>query len=727
MFEIKDFKPRLYQENITHTSLTKNTLVVLPTGLGKTSIAMMLASNRLNNFRNSKVLFLAPSKPLVAQHMKTFKKHIDARMNIFTGEVKPELRKELYKENEIIFSTPQTVANDITGKRINLKDFSLLVLDEVHKCVGNYDYVFIAKEFMKNSQYPRILGLTASPGSDKAKIEEIRKNAFIEEIEIRSNDDVDVKPYVQEVKIDWIKIDLPSKFLDVKKFLDNSLKERLKKLKGWGLIGSSQDNVGKGQLLDLQARIHGKIARGEKDIRLWEGISLTAQCVKISHAIELLESQGVSILYKYLKGIFEASEKTNVKSAKNLVKDINFKSAYVQCKNLYEESIEHPKLDELKKIISSEITNDKIKIMVFTQYRDSAKLIEKELEKIGVKGKIFVGQQKKEGSGMSQKEQITLVEDFKKNKFSVLISTNIGEEGLDIPEVDLVVFYEPIPSGIRYIQRKGRTGRQSKGKIVILMARNTRDEAYHWTAFNKEKKMYNLLKKINEKILLEKQPTLESFSNNDKLKVIVDHRERGIVNELKELELDVELKYLKAGDFVLSDKVGIELKTKEDFVNSIIDGRLLNQLKLLRENFEIPLLIIQGDEDIYSMRNVHPNAIRGMLSTIAVSYNIPVLHSQNAKDTAGILKIIAKREQDPNLKNFYLRNERKPLTLKEQQEYIIQSLPGIGPNLSKSLLANFKSVREIFNADTEKLREVDKIGKKKADNIKKVIDENYFG
>ena len=90
------------------------------------------------------------------------------------------------------------------------------------------------------------------------------------------------------------------------------MKKRLKKLKGWGLIGSSQDNVGKGQLLDLQARIHGKIARGEKDIRLWEGISLTAQCVKISHAIELLESQGVSILYKYLKGIFEASEKTNV-------------------------------------------------------------------------------------------------------------------------------------------------------------------------------------------------------------------------------------------------------------------------------------------------------------------------------------------------------------------------------------------------------------------------------
>src|SRR3989344_2098224 len=294
MFEIKDFKPRLYQENIVHTSLTKNTLVVLPTGMGKTAIAMMLAVNRLNNFNNSKILVLAPSKPLVAQHMKTFKKHIDAKMNIFTGEVQPKLRKELYNENEIIFSTPQTVANDIIGKRIDMKDFSLLVLDEVHKAVGSYDYVFIAKEFQRRSKYPRILGLTASPGSDKAKIDEIRKNAFVEEIEIRSNEDPDVKPYVQEVKIDWVKIDLPLKFIEVKQFLEDALKERINRLKGWGLVGGSQDLVGKGQLLDLQARLHGNIARGQKDLRLWDGISLTAQCVKINHAIELLESQGVS-------------------------------------------------------------------------------------------------------------------------------------------------------------------------------------------------------------------------------------------------------------------------------------------------------------------------------------------------------------------------------------------------------------------------------------------------
>ena len=122
--DLKDFKPRLYQENIVYTTLTKNTLVVLPTGLGKTAIALMLSFERLKSFKNSRILILAPSKPLVAQHLNTFKKHLDVSMELFTGEVKPELREKLYKENIVIFSTPQTIANDIVNKRIDLKDFS---------------------------------------------------------------------------------------------------------------------------------------------------------------------------------------------------------------------------------------------------------------------------------------------------------------------------------------------------------------------------------------------------------------------------------------------------------------------------------------------------------------------------------------------------------------------------------------------------------------------------
>jgi len=723
--DLKDFKPRLYQENIAYTALTKNTLVVLPTGLGKTAIAMMLASERLKNFKDSKILILAPSKPLVAQHFKTFKKYIDLPMEIFTGEVKPELRKKLYMENTLIFSTPQTVANDIANKRIDLNGFSLAVFDEAHKAVGNYDYVSIAGEFARKSSYPRILGLTASPGSDKAKIEEVIKNLFIEEIEIRTNLDDDVRPYVQDVEIDWIKVDLPESFLEVGNFLKTSLSHRLKELKGWGLIGRSQDQVGKKQLLELQARLHGKIAQGIKDARMWSGISICAQCLKINHSIELLESQGLDGLYRYMNDIFDSAEKTSVKAVKSLVKDINFKSAFIKTKNLYEERVIHPKMIKLGEIIAEEAGED-FKCIVFTQYRESAKMISEHIEKIpGIRPKVFVGQLKKEGLGMSQKEQMEVIKDFSERKINVLISTNIGEEGLDIPEVDLVVFYEPIPSGIRAIQRRGRTGRQSKGKIIILIAKNTRDEAYHWTSLNKEKKMHSLIKSFSEKIALEKQPTLNDFKENSKTKVIVDHRERKVADELIDIDVDVEIKELKAGDFVLSDKVGVELKTKNDFVASMIDGRLNNQLKLLRENFEIPLLIVQGEDDIYSIRNVHPNAIRGMLATISVSYGIPIIYSKNAKDTAGILKIVAKREQDPNFKSFNLRNERKPLTSKELKEYIVESLPGIGRNLSRNLLEEFKSVRKIFNADVEELKRVDKIGKKKAESIKKIIDEEY--
>jgi Fanconi anemia group M protein len=723
--ELNGFKPRLYQENIVYTALTKNTLVVLPTGLGKTAVALMLAYERLKSFNDSRILILAPSKPLVAQHLNTFKNHLNVKMEIFTGEVKPELREKLYKENTVIFSTPQTVANDITNKRINLKDFSLVVFDEAHKAVGNYDYVFIAKAIMKKSDYPRILALTASPGSEKAKVDEVVKNLFIEEIEIRSSLDDDVKPYVQEVDIDWIKVDLPKNFIEVSDFLKTSLKQRLEELKAWGLIGQFQNEVGKRQLLELQARIHGKIAQGTKDIRLWNGISVCAQCMKVNHAIELLESQGIEGLYRYMKDIFDSADNSKVKAVKSLVRDINFKSAFILAKKLYDDKVVHPKLIELGKIIAIEI-NENFKCIVFTQYRESARTISEYLDKIpGVKPKVFVGQLKKEGLGMSQKEQIGLIKDFREKKVNILISTNIGEEGLDIPEVDLVVFYEPIPSGIRSIQRKGRTGRQSKGKIIILIAKNTRDEAYHWTSLNKEKKMYKLMKDFSDKIVLKKQPTLNDFKENSKIKIIVDHRERKIIDELKELDVDVEIKELKSGDFILSEKVGVELKTKSDFVTSMIDGRLNNQLKSLRENFEIPLLIIQGEEDIYSIRNVHPNAIRGMLVTISVSYNIPIIYSKNIKDTAGILKVIAKREQDPNFKSFNLRNERKPLTPNELKEYIVESLPGIGRNLSKSLLEQFNSINKIFNADVEDLKKVEKIGKKKAENIRKVIDEDY--
>ena len=209
------------------------------------------------------------------------------------------------------------------------------------------------------------------------------------------------------------------------------------------------------------------------------------------------------------------------------------------------------------------------------------------------------------------------------------------------------------------------------------------------------------------------------------MKIHLDHREpKEFEKFLAKNEIPYEIKQLPAADFAIGN-IGIERKTQLDFLNSIIDKRILNQLINLKENFEVQLLIIEGKENIYELRNFHPNAIRGMLTAIALDFQIPILHTRNLNDTAALLISIYKRLERPK-KVLGLINKRKPLTLKEQQEFLIESLPGVGPVLSKSLLTKFKSVKKVINAKESQLQKIDKIGPKKAKGIKKVIEENYF-
>ena len=733
---IKNFTPRLYQETILATAAEKNTLVVLPTGLGKTNIFLMLAAQRLQRYPNSKILFIGPTRPLIDQYLYVFKNHFDIDENklaVFTGMVKPDKRAELWKKATIIFSTPQGLENDIISGRINLEEVSLLGVDEAHRAVGDYAYVFVAKQYYKRAHYPRILALTASPGSDMEKIQEVCTNLFIEDLEIRTYEDPDVKPYIKEIDIKWINVELSKPFLDVQKYLYNCLQERLQKLKKWGVLRRSDVNfVNKKDLLTLQGELRARVASGERDFVLWNAISLLAEIMKVYHGIELLETQGINALYKYLENFQKQAHSTKVKAVKNLIKDVNFRSALIKTSSMYDEKFEHPKLIELQKIVEKEIKEKpSIKIIVFNQYRDNAMDIVEKLNSIkGVKAILFVGQLKKGETGLSQKEQKKIIENFRDDEYNTLVATSIGEEGLDIPKVDLVIFYEPIPSAIRTIQRKGRTARQKKGRVIVLMAKHTRDEGYRWSAHHKEKRMYRNLKNIKQKIgfeLKKNQPTLEKFiPEQDKVKIFADVRERGsnVIKELIDLGVQLYLEKLEVGDFLLSSRAGVEFKTVEDFVNSIIDKRLLTQVKQLKENFERPLVIVEGEQDIYSVRNVHANAIRGMFATIAVSYGIPILFTRNFKETAALLFIIAKREQQ-DIKDFTLHGEKKPLTLREQQEYIISALPGVGALLARPLLKKFRTVKKVINAKKEQLEKVENIGPKKAATIKDVVDNEY--
>lgn len=598
-----------------------------------------------------------------------------------------------------------------------------IIVHNCHRSVGDYAYVFIANQYRKKAHYPRILALTASPGSDLEKISEVCKNLDIENIEVRTEDDPDVKQYMQKIKIDWINVDLPPAFAFIKKTIEQCYYSKLKEIKELGYLNSIL--IRKIELLKLQAELHSKLNSGERNMEIMKSISLTAEATKIGHALELLETQGIYSLCMYLEKLIEESARTTVKAVKNLVNDERFRVIYETTKKLYENNIDHPKLKELKKIV---LDNKDKKMIIFSNYRDTASKIKKELDSLKINSVVFVGQAKKRETGLNQKQQKQILDDFRNDKFNILIATSVAEEGLDVPSVDLVIFYEPVPSAVRTIQRRGRTGRNDSGRVIILVANNTRDVGYQWSNHHKEKKMHRILNDLNKKIALNglKQEPVEQTATKQ-VKIICDDREKanGVVKQLVELGIKVDLKRLYIGDYQLSERCIVELKKIPDFVDSIIDGRLLEQLRCLSKA-DKPILILEGIEDIYSQRNIHPNAIRGMLSTIAVGYGIPIIQTKNQKETIELLHIIAKREQDPDKKQFSMHTSKKPITDKEMQEYIVSSLPSVGPSLAKELLHNFRTVKGIFNAKEDDLKQVPGLGDKTAKEIQKVLDKDYY-
>ncbi len=722
----QEFKPRIYQEKIVETCIKKNTLVVLPTGLGKTAIAALTAKNRLENYKDSKIVIVSPTKPLAQQHEETFLKIFpDNKITLLTGTVTPKKREEAWKNNQIIISTPQGLENDVIKRKINFEDTSLLVVDEAHRATGNYSYVYLAKKYVEQSNYQRIVALTASPGTDKETVEEVTNNLYIEQIEYRTKEHEEVLPYVKDLNIKYVELELPERMRKVKKFLENCYNSKLKAAKELGYLTGQISQYNKTQLLKLLSGLHTNL-RNNKEYEILRTISLISEALKVQHALELIETQGVHSCLEYLKQLKKDAEKTKVKAVKNLVKDINFRSAYILAENLYREKITHPKLDKVEELIQLQIHKKKnSKIIIFSQYRDTGSEIKEKLNQSKVNAEVFVGQAKKKNSGMSQKQQKEMISRFANNEFNCLIATSVGEEGLDIPEVDLVLFYEPIPSAIRTVQRRGRTGRQKEGNVIMLITKQTRDEAFRWTAHHKEKKMYRELEKISKTL----RPSYEKTKTlNDYQEIVIktDYREKGskLMKELLDEGINLDLEQLPIGDYQLSDEVIVEFKTVTDFVDSILDNRLLSQARDLKR-YKKPFIIIQGEEDLYSQRRIHPNAIRGMKAALTINYGIPIIRTKNYKDTADYLKVIATREQKDETKIFQSHNQ-KPLSDKEIQEYIISSLPGIGNTLAKPLLKEFKTIKNIINASEEELQKVELIGSKKAKRLKELFQKEYL-
>ncbi len=738
---------REYQINIANSAKDDNTLVVLPTGLGKTIIALLLIANKLEN-KKDKILFLAPTKPLVIQHAQFLKQFLtlnEDSIAIFTGEVSPGKRKEIWNKNQVIVSTPQVIENDLLCKRLDLKDVSFIIFDEAHHAIGEYAYVFVSEMYQKQREKRHVLGITASPGNDISKILEVCKNLDTDNIEIRTKYDPDVKPYVHDLKITWKEISLPSEFIHTVQLLRKTLSERLKILKENGIIESSSVSlINRTKLLDAQKKIQSEIRSRVKPPKiLFKAASTQSEAMKIHYALELLQTQGVNALKNYFQRIGkEATSRDGSKASRGIMSDNSILEAVAYVKSL---NIEHPKLGEIVKIIKQQLeVKPSSKIIIFTHYRNTSSYVTELLKNVEkAKPARFIGQAGRDGDkGLTQKEQAQVIKQFKEGEYNVLIATSVAEEGLDIPSTDMVVFYEPIPSEIRVIQRRGRTGRKMPGKVIILITKGTSDEGYYWVAKRKEKRMRSELELIRSKLKKEfedaetlyqkmegktDQRTLQDFEKKDsKVKIVVDHREyrSNVVKNLAVKGIFIEPQQLDIGDYVLSSRIGVERKNVDDFLESLINGKLFKQIAQLREAYSRPVLILEG-ENLLTKRNINHNAIFGSLASISVDFGIPVLTTKNALETADLLHVIAKREQREDKKAVAVRGEKTAMSLPERQQFLIEGLPNVSAVIARRLLAHFGSIRDIANASEEELMQVKGVGKNIAIDILELLNAHF--
>lgn len=732
------FERRSYQEVIARNALRANTLVCLPTGVGKSVIAALVAAEKLRAMPSSSVVMLAPTKPLVLQHFNSFQKLMnlsESSIVWLTGEVGPERRAELWRKN-LVFSTPQVFMNDLLTGKIPLEQFSLVIFDEAHRGVGDYPYVFIADRYAAASN-GLILGLTASPGSSEADVREICKNLHLDWVEARTIESDDVRPYVGGIEVKWVTVDLPQIFYDVKRELEDFLREKLRTIRDHGYLESAaMDRVRLRDVLAARQRILQDVARGKREVKTYLGYIYAS--VHAIRAIEFLETQGFPALKAHLGDLQEKAKKRSTPGLKMILDDPRMARATSIVNEVVAKEADHPKVTELVRSIRVSLTEGARRIMVFTNYRATAARLVDMLNKVdGVSAVRLVGQASYDKDrGLTQKKQSMILDDFRSGSFNVLVATQIGEEGLDIVECDHVIFYDTVPSAIRYIQRRGRTGRKGPGKATILIAKGTRDEAYYWISRRKEREMAGAIQQFlkTQKERSPDQARIEKFVLNEKkeknmveqIVVIVDSRELGalVTRELVKLGALAKSDTLSVGDFVLSDKVVVERKDVEDFASSIIDGRLFQQAARLKETYQKPIILVEG-ETLTGSGRVRPEAMMGAYASLLIDYGIPIVWTQKPSEAAQLMFAIARREQIQERRTPRIMTTPKPTTLEEQQEFVVSSLPNIDSTRAKKLLNSLQTVQRVFMASKEELMSVSGIGEKISEEIRRVLTAKY--
>jgi len=837
---------RAYQLDAAKECLSGSTLLVMPTGLGKTAVQWMAMAENLEG--KGKIVLVAPTTGLVAQQAKMAKTFIDIeedKIITLTGQIRPNSREDMWKDAKIIMATPHVIRNDALSGRILLSEIDLLICDEAHHATGSNSMAQLGDLYLQASNNPKVLAASASPGVKSSNVLEVIKRLGIERLHVTKRDDDLVKPYVTEMSIDENRILLPDLLLSTILPLKVLLDEEVEFLRRSGFLIYT-GRVTAAALDEAQRRVSAAINRG--DVRGFDAAKRISDLRRLIRLIDLLETQGLQCAIMYL---------TRARNDKDR-KTKRFLSL-PQVSTFYSDFKDHEEIHPKPKIVQNMVADSLRtggKVIIFTEYRDTVDNLLESLSGENIHPGRFVGQASKGSQlGMKQSEQIEQLERFRNGEINVLVATSVGEEGLDVPAADCVILYEPVPSAIRAIQRRGRTARKTDGNVRVLITQNTRDEYVQNASKNREITMYRTLNKLQSQSRLPKRLSpisnvLNSFSVNsesaesfiekerDRLEVIKPEKEsvtkvqtntknekyvpanrpqsqkslsdfsspktnidwwnpildgskkNEMKNENSAIEAtkgeidridskrrekplividnretnstlpsliklnghEVKFEQLKVGDIRISDRVLIERKTSRDFIDSIIDGRILRQSKKLFSSAERPLLIVESMET----DRIHPNAVMGAMAWITIDLGLPVLITKGIEETARFVSVVAKREakifelliskskqRQLNLEDSAIKaaiseinsmiqeeNIQSPLYQKWQnkvmnnREKLLANLPGIGPKAANNIMKKCGDIMGLCLMTLEEISSIDGVSSIQAIELYKFLHGN---
>ncbi|MEM4165385.1 MAG: helicase-related protein [Nitrososphaerales archaeon] len=709
LLKSQTLEKRDYQLDLFRLCLEEDLLIVLPTGLGKTAVALLLIAEMLYRYPDKKCVLLTPTRVLASQHEAFLSRMLDISsedISVVTGEMKLNDRVLAWSKR-VVCATPQIMAADLERGLIDPKQFSLIIFDEAHRSVGAYAYTLVSMKMGENPNVKR-LGMTASLPAEKEKVEEILRNLKLNRVEAKREDSAQIARYVQKTSIEWIEVQLNPLLNRIRSELLEAIKDYVSRLAALGL-GEIGVQPKMKHLIELRAKPEYSANPAAR--------SALFSLIRLTMMLGLIETQTVASFTQFMERLLSRGKGIGLKE---LLQNEHLRTAYEIAKGTLELGVEHPKLEELTKVLKTLPPGEKA--IVFTSYRASVQEIYKKLASERLRARILVG--KRGSGGLTQKEQVAVLEEMRRGEFDILISTQVGEEGLDIAECRLVVFYDNVPSAIRFVQRRGRTGRRAPGRVVAFLVKGTRDEAYYWLA----KKRLREAKQVIEELKVKKETQiLDTYLKPTKGPIIyVDTREsRSLVDCLERMGAEVHIEQLDIGDFVLSEDIVVERKTVEDYIRSLMDNRLFSQLVAMKNKYPKPLLIVQGSRK--KVASIGLPAFYSSLASALTDFYIPIYTSEDDEETAVIIYYIAKREQEEGRKAVRVREGRKPLTTPEIQKYVVAGVPGIDAILADRLLKHFKNVKGVFSASLDELKTVEGIGDKTASKIREVAEFNYCG